>query len=358
MRRILVAIAASASVATFGHAAWAQCQKDADCPGALVCRVGQCIAPEGLAPPPPPAPSVEPPAAPPPAPAAPEPAPPAAASSAAPTPAPTVAPPAAPTPAPTAAPAPAPAARREHESWYGQESESKGDAETMKGAAIVPRVALLVAGSGKLEPRRNCSGAATFVADCEGSISLDGSDATDQSIFLVGGDLLLHATPWFRAGIGGYLVPWVKLQPNRTKEDFFLGQELDGMAVAEGVIPTGSIFYLPIRVAVGGQLLFPTRDLKRLRASTDSLCSGPEMSGRSCDGSTGPILGFTAGAGLGGILAVHRMLHLRADGMYQYVRTTIATLDASGGGDQGEVWLRMQSHRFWVSVGIEFGPTQ
>ena len=229
----------------------------------------------------------------------------------------------------------------------------------MKGPAIIPRAGFVLGGSGRLKFDQTCAGP-DFAPDvCDQLPPSSSPDYTDQSTLVVELALLLHALPELRVGLGGYLLPGVEVKNDETGAKFDMGHELDIVAIVEGVIPTQSIVYVPIRAFVGPQVLFPESDLKRERESSDDLCARhPAMAGTTCAAETGPVLGLTAGGGLGIIIAAHRMLRLRADVTFQYVRSTVLEFEARGGGNEAELSVLMEGTRWWLTGGLEFGPTQ
>jgi hypothetical protein len=227
----------------------------------------------------------------------------------------------------------------------------------MKGLVILPRVAFAPAGEGELTFEGSCSTTGTFSQICD-SLAGTESDYTDTSLFMVGLEFMGHVTPGLRLGLGSYFLPSAKLEPEQTGDEFVLGSELDGHLIIEGVIPTQSIFYLPIRAMGGAQLIFPRNELEDARSAQDNLCSDDYVSGAGCSADTGPVLGLNLGAGMGGILAVHRMLRLRGDLLFQYVRTKLTDFEASRQGDAASASTSLAGYRVWVSAGLEFGSLQ
>ena len=227
----------------------------------------------------------------------------------------------------------------------------------MTGLVIVPRVAFAPAGEGKLKFKGSCSSTASLSQICD-ELAGTNSDYADTSLFMVGLDFMGHVTPGLRLGLGGFFVPFAKVEPEQTGEEFGLGNELDGHVIVEGVIPTQSIFYLPIRAMGGAQLIFPRNELEDARSAQNDLCSTDYVAGAGCAADTGPVLGLNLGAGMGGILAVHRMLRLRGDLLFQYVRAKLTNFEASRQGDLANASTSMSGYRVWVSAGLEFGSLQ
>jgi hypothetical protein len=227
----------------------------------------------------------------------------------------------------------------------------------MKGLVILPRVAFAPAGEGELSFEGSCSASGTFSDICAELASTE-SDYTDKSLFMVGLEFMGHATPGLRLGLGAFFLPSAKVEPEQTGKEYGLGSELDGHVIIEGVIPTQSIFYLPIRAMGGAQLIFPRNELDDARSAQNDLCSDDYVSGAGCSADTGPVLGLNLGAGMGGILAVHRMLRLRGDLLFQYVRAKLTDFQASRQADDASSSTTMAGYRVWVSAGLEFGSLQ
>ncbi len=227
----------------------------------------------------------------------------------------------------------------------------------MTGLVILPRVAFAPAGEGKITFKGSCSTTGTFSEICADLAGTE-SDYSDTSLFMVGLDFMGHVTPGLRLGLGAFFLPSAKVEPEETGDEYGLGSELDGHVIIEGVIPTQSIFYLPVRAMGGAQLIFPRNELKDERSAQNNLCSDDYVSGAGCAADTGPVIGLNLGAGMGGILAVHRMLRLRGDLLFQYVRAKLTNFEASRQGDEASTSMTMAGYRVWVSAGLEFGSLQ
>ena len=360
MRRFVFVTAVTGVTLTFSPAVRAECFTHADCRPGEVCQAGRCVS------------LAEATAASPPAVVTPK-APPGGASSetttAGATRPPGAKPPVQPGPnAPSKPPAQAagppteelpqyPPGARATEAQAPAPEEEGEEERVMTGLVILPRVAFAPAGEGKLDFEGSCSATGTFSEICD-SLAGTESDYADTSLFMVGLEFMGHATPGLRLGLGGFFLPSAKLEPENTGEEFGLGSELDGHVIIEGVIPTQSIFYLPVRAMGGAQVIFPRNELEDARSAQNSLCSDDSVEGAGCSADTGPVLGLNVGAGMGGILAVHRMLRLRGDLLFQYVRTKLTDFEASRQADEASSSISMAGYRVWVSAGLEFGSLQ
>lgn len=255
-------------------------------------------------------------------------------------------------PAPVAAPPAAtgfPAEAETVEMDSEPEEPIVSSTEPRSGMVFVPRIGILLSGSGEETYDSECTG------DPCGAFPASGStDFSDKSQFLIEADFLFHVGPSMRIGFGAMLVPDASVEGDNATSSYDMGVELTPVGIIEGVF--GGKVAGTVRGFAGMAVLFPSGDMADGITNAENECDAIRAgsSGASCSVGSGPFLGYTLGVS-GGILGqVSRSAALRADLAIQYQSTAGASFDMSD-DTAGSIELdsTYSTTRFWLIAGIE-----
>ena len=214
------------------------------------------------------------------------------------------------------------------------------------GVVFVPRVGVLVAGTGETEENVECS--PDTLCDSE----TEKNDFDDKSGFALEFDVLFHTGPSLRLGFGALLVPSVEWEWDEGGgADVESGTEVTPLFVIEGVF--GHKVAGLVRGFGGMNVLFPGGDAEDLIDDMEESCDGLP-SGANCEVNSGPYLGFTVGVGGGVVGQVSDQVALRADLIGYYYRVSGPSQEISYDGNEAQYDSNYSGTRFWLMGGLEF----
>ena len=207
------------------------------------------------------------------------------------------------------------------------------------GPKVVPRLGLLLGGSGELSGR------------CDGSDCPDNKDSDpleDESGLGVGVTLLGPVTDSIHLGGDLFFVPGVEHDPDDEDDpDSKWGSDLSVLGVGEFRVLRSQSVDLFARAGVGFIVLFPDDDLERLIVSVKDTCEGK---GPYCSVDEGPFIGLTLGGGAG-VSVGFEGFRLRVELMLQWLDQPV--FEAKGA--DARFTLDYAGTRGWLVTGIELG---
>lgn len=213
---------------------------------------------------------------------------------------------------------------------------------------IIPRLGILVSGSGEATYDPSCSGTGCASFDTD-NLSADYDDKSRLALEL---DVLAHLGPAFRIGGGLTVVPSSTFEADTDTSETKNGTEVMPQVILEGVF--GGKVAGTVRGFAGLPILVPADDMDDLVETFENACDTYKAAGASCSTNSGPFLGYAFGAG-GGILGqVGEGIALRGDVAVQYQSLWGPSLEASGGGTKYEVETSLSATRIWLMAGAEF----
>jgi hypothetical protein len=159
-------------------------------------------------------------------------------------------------------------------------------------------------------------------------------------------------------GIAAHWIPILKLDREDVDDAYGLGHEIAAHLAVEAVIPTTTLIYFPVRAMAGPLVIIPKQELKSERKAMERLCDDPAAADAFCDSAGTPVVGLSAGGSVGGIIAAHRVVHLRGDLIFQYVSAQVMSQRITDSGDEIDAAVQMLGYRLWLSAAMEFGARQ
>lgn len=205
--------------------------------------------------------------------------------------------------------------------------------------AVVPKIALQLAGGGT--QKRDCSGSSCAVVDSQ---TFDYSHNFGLGF---GADFLFTFAKMVRVGVGPTVLLPGSIDYDNSPKDFGLGTSMTVNGILEAMFQVAGNTWLGPRVQGGLFMMFPGNDFAAYAdAKTDECNLG---GGSGCDDINGSKKGWNIGAGLGFLQGFGGPMRLRADFLFQHDALTLANVTIAG----GDVSESMKSNRFFLMVGVE-----